>query len=225
MVSSRMNKISKIWNSQAVFITIEGIDGSGKTTQVQKLHERFLAAGKPCIATREPGGTPVGDAIRSMLLNPEVKMNSYTEMFLYAASRAEHVRQVIAPALNKGISVICDRYVDASIAYQGYGLQPEGLTPQLVKMVNEPAVAGWIPDLTIIIDLDVSVAEQRIGQRKAMLQQNKDRIEQRGTPFYERVRQGLRSLYEQEPERYLWVDGNSSTEELTERIWQSITQL
>lgn len=225
MVFRRMNKVNNIWGNQAVFITIEGIDGSGKTTQVQKLHERFLAVGKPSMMTREPGGTPVGDAIRSLLLKPEMDMNSYTEMFLYAASRAEHVRQVIVPALENGISVICDRYVDASIAYQGYGLQPEGMTPELVRMVNEPAVAGCLPDLTIIIDVEVSVAEQRIGQRKALLQQNKDRIERRGAAFYERVRQGLKALYEQEPERYLWVDGNRSSEELTERIWQAVTQL
>ena len=225
MVSKRMNKISKNSGHQAVFITIEGIDGSGKTTQVQKLLERFLAAGKPCIMTREPGGTPIGDAIRSLLLSPEMDMNSYTEMFLYAASRAEHVRQVIVPALENGINVICDRFVDASIAYQGYGLQPEGMTPELVRMVNEPAVAGWLPDLTIIIDVEVGVAEQRISQRRAQWQQSKDRIERRGPAFYERVRQGLKALYELEPERYLWVDGNRSSEELTERIWQAVTQL
>lgn len=225
MVSRRMNKVNNIWCNQAVFITIEGIDGSGKTTQVQKLHERFLSAGKPCIMTREPGGTPVGDAIRSLLLSPEMDMNSYTEMFLYAASRAEHVRQVIVPALENGINVICDRFVDASIAYQGYGLQPEGMTPELVRMVNEPAVAGWLPDLTIIIDVEVGVAEQRISQRRAQWQQSKDRIERRGPAFYERVRQGLKALYELEPERYLWVDGNRSSEELTERIWQAVTQL
>ncbi len=220
-----MNKVNNIWGNQAVFITIEGIDGSGKTTQVQKLYERFLAAGKPCIMTREPGGTPVGDAIRALLLSPEMDMNSYTEMFLYAASRAEHVKQIILPALEKGINVICDRFVDASIAYQGYGLQPEGMTPELVRMVNETAVAGVFPDLTIIIDVEVSVAEQRIGQRFAQLQQNIDRIERRGSAFYERVRQGLKALYELEPERYLWVDGTRSSEELTERIWQAVTQL
>ena len=225
MVFKRMNNGMNKWEHEAVFITIEGIDGAGKTTQVEQLMQRFLNAGKPCIRTREPGGTLIGDEIRALLLNPELDMNPFTEMYLYAASRAEHVRGVIAPSLEQGVSVICDRFVDASIAYQGYGLQPEGLTPDMVKAVNAPAVAGRMPDLTIIIDIEASVAERRVWQRKQALQQNQDRIERRGAVFYERVRAGLRALYEQNPERYFWIDGNLSPEELTERIWQAVTQL
>lgn len=208
-----------------LFITIEGIDGAGKSTQVEALYHRLVAQGRDVIKTREPGGTPVGDAIRKLLLDPQLEMSAFTEMYLYAASRAEHVKQVIIPALTRGATVVCDRFVDASISYQGFGLQAEGLSPELVKMINEPAVASTIPDLTVVIDIDPQLAEERMQTRNQEQKQAKDRIERRGMEFYARVRQGLRSLYESEPSRFLWLDGHLSIDVLTERIWQAVNQL
>ncbi len=221
----RMGKVEEVSGNKAVFIAIEGIDGAGKSTQVERLYQRFLAAGRPCVKTREPGGTPIGDAIRELLLSPDREMEPLTEMYLYAASRAEHVRRIIAPTLAQGVSVICDRFVDASVAYQGYGLQERGMNPELVKKVNEPAVADYLPDLTMIIDVEVAVALQRISERDRATQVRADRIERRGSAFFARVRSGLCALFEQDPKRYVWLDGTECAEELTEQMWRAILRL
>lgn len=158
------------------------MDGSGKTTQVEQLCSRLLNDGIDHIRTREPGGTPVGDAIRSLLLDPKSTMTPITEVYLYAAARAEHVQRVIIPALQSGQVVVCDRFVDASIVYQGYGLASSLVTPELVQTVNQVALQEITPDLTIVLDVAPELAEKRLLLRSGAV--NKDRIELRGIEFF-----------------------------------------
>ncbi|MHB1684178.1 MAG: dTMP kinase, partial [Bacilli bacterium] len=204
------------------FITIEGIDGCGKTTQADRLCDRLRQQRIAHIRTREPGGTPIGDAIRALLLDPASEMTPATEVYLYAASRAEHVRKVIRPALAEGLVVVCDRYVDASVAYQGYGMAPQGMSPEFVREVNAPAISGLLPDLTMIIDIPVALALARLAARNT---EQGDRIERRGAPFFDRVRHGLQSVSAEFPWRVISVDGVGTADEVAERIWNAVAQL
>ncbi len=204
---------------------MEGIDGCGKTTQVDMLCETLAQRGIAFIRTREPGGTPIGDGIRSLLLNPSSDMLPLTETYLYAASRAEHVRRVILPALARGDIVVCDRFVDASIAYQGYGLQGDSLTPGLVNDINAHAVGGVMPDLTFMIDVPVDVAQERLRQSNRLLFAGADRIERRGTAFFERVRDGLWAISRENPTRVVLLDGTMSAEALRDLIWARISKI
>ncbi|MHB1629060.1 MAG: dTMP kinase [Bacilli bacterium] len=205
------------------FITIEGIDGCGKTTQTDRLCDRLLHQGVAHIRTREPGGTPIGDAIRALLLDPASEMTPAAEVYLYAASRAEHVRTVIRPALAQGLVVVCDRYVDASVAYQGYGMAPQGMSPEFVREVNGPAVDGLLPDLTVIIDIPVALAEARLATRGG--EARGDRIERRGAAFFERVRHGLQDVRSAFPQRVTSVDGVGTAEDVSERVWKAVAHL
>lgn len=208
-----------------LFVTLEGIDGSGKTTQVERLCRRLTAAGISHMRTREPGGTPIGDAVRALLLSPDSEMTALTEVYLYAAARAEHVQRVILPALQAGQVVICDRFIEASIAYQGYGLADAGISPQIVKAINEFAVQEARPLRTLIIDVPVAVSRARLEVSGRLQYAGQDRIERRGEAFFERVRAGLRAQWEAEPERIVWLDGCVAAEELEERIWSIMTPL
>lgn len=201
---------------------MEGIDGCGKTTQTDRLCDRLRQQGVAHIRTREPGGTPIGDAIRALLLDPATEMTPATEVYLYAASRAEHVRKVIRPALEQGLVVVCDRYVDASVVYQGYGMAPQGMSPEFVREVNGPAISGLLPDLTVIIDIPVTLAEERLATRSASWG---DRIERRGTAFFERVRYGLQDVCAAFPERVISVDGVGTADDVAERVWNAVSQL
>lgn len=205
------------------FITMEGIDGAGKTTQVNLLCQRLKDEGIPFMRTREPGGTPVGDAIRALLLDPSSDMTPVTEAYLYASSRAEHVRRVIAPALSRGLLVVCDRFLDASVAYQGYGLADPQLTEDAVLEINRRAVWGVAPDKTIVIDIAVDVAMERLSRRDG--DEGQDRLERRGPAFFARVREGLRSIREREPERVAWVDGSAAPEDVSLAVWQAVEAL
>ena len=202
------------------FITIEGVDGAGKTTQVDLLCQRLKDKGIPFVRTREPGGTPVGDAIRALLLDPSSEMTPVTEAYLYASSRAEHVRRVVLPALLRGLLVVCDRFLDASVAYQGYGLADPELTEDAVLEINRRAVSGITPDKTIVIDIDVELAMVRLSARDG--QAGQDRLEQRGPAFFARVREGLRSIRDREPERVAWVDGSAAPEDVSLAVWQAV---
>ncbi|MCI0182640.1 Thymidylate kinase [Acidibacillus sp. S0AB] len=199
------------------------MDGSGKTTQVEQLCSRLLNDGIDHIRTREPGGTPVGDAIRSLLLDPKSTMTPITEVYLYAAARAEHVQRVIIPALQSGQVVVCDRFVDASIVYQGYGLASSLVTPELVQTVNQVALQEITPDLTIVLDVAPELAEKRLLLRSGAV--NKDRIELRGIEFFSRVREGLRKIYEQEPSRIQWIDATESPVVVEQKVWHLVSQL
>lgn len=183
-------------------ITVEGIEGCGKSTQSRLLYEYLARHDVDVILQREPGGTMVGDRIRDILLDvAHDGMDDMTEVLLYAASRAQLVMEVVAPALEQGRVVILDRYVDSTFAYQVYG---RGIARHVVEDINKPAVNGYMPDLTILLDVDVNLGLSRLKMAEA------DRIEQEGVDFHERVRQGFLDLAKQEPARFRIIDGGQN---------------
>lgn len=208
-----------------LLITVEGIDGSGKTTQVDRLCARLTEVGRAFVRTREPGGTPIGDKIRALLLDPASDMTALAEVYLYAASRAEHVARVMRPALEKGLIVVCDRFVDASIAYQGYGLRSAGITPDLVRQVNDQAVGGVMPTRTFVVDVPVQVASARLRASGRQQFGGEDRIERRGPAFFEQVRSGLTAIGQADPGRVVRVDGQQSVEQVAAEIWRDVEAL
>ena len=173
---------------RGIFITMEGPDGSGKSTQAQRLFKYLQEKGFEVILTREPGGTSVGEQLRGVLLNPKNSTMSFkTEVLLYAAGRAQHLEEIIIPALKKGQIVISDRFVDSSIAYQGYG---RGLNLPLVAEINMLVVESCLPDLTIFLDLPVETGLARIHKKQKTL----DRMEQEAIAFHEKVYSGFKKL-------------------------------
>lgn len=177
---------------QGLFITLEGADGCGKSTQARLLADDLKNNGYPVILTREPGGTPLAEEIRRVILTPGTEtLDSTAEILLYAASRAQHVNGFIKPALAKGNIIICERFIDSSFAYQGYGL---GMSLETIRAVNGMAIGDFEPDLTFLLDMETEISEERIRQRSAASHSGIDRIESRGTSFQEKVRQGFREL-------------------------------
>ena len=175
-----------------MFISFEGIEGSGKTTQIRLLYDTFVKAGKEVVVSKEPGGTPFGSVIRSMLLDPNQTFHhSHTELMLFYADRLEHVAAVIRPALNRGAIVLIDRYADSTYAYQCCG---RGISKENVDTLN--AFVGLMPDVTILCDLPVEEGLKRAKARAGL-----DRFEQETMAFHERVRAGYLEKYEQEPKR------------------------
>ena len=191
-----------------MFVTFEGLDGSGKSTQAQLLRDRFEADGVEVVLTREPGGTPLGEEIRELLLHGG-EVAPWAEAALYAASRAQHVEQLIRPALARGATVICDRYIDSSVAYQGVA---RGLGGDRVFELNLAAVGGLLPDCTILLEIDVGEASARMGTAPL------DRIEREGDDFRAFVAQAYRDLAAQFPERYVVVDGSAAREAIAKEI-------
>jgi dTMP kinase len=183
-----------------LFITFEGADGCGKTTQL-KLLAQYL---KDVVVTREPGSTDLGEQLRNILLNYEGEVSARAEQFLFLASRAQHVDMVIKPALAQGKIVLCDRYIDSTVAYQGYG---RGLDIEQINCLNEIATSGLKPDLTMVFDVDIETSQARVGT-------NKDRLEQAGAEFFNRVRQGYLELAKREPNRIKVIDAARSIEEI-----------
>lgn len=201
-----------------LFITFEGSDGAGKTTQLQLLAHHLQLLGIPYITTREPGGTPLADKIRALLLDVENEtMAPKTEALLYAASRAQHVAEVIKPALARGDFVLCDRYIDASIAYQAVGL---GLPPDMIRRWNVEATDGLWPDRTFLIDVPTEHGLSRIAARG-----RPDRIEGRNVSYHERVRRTFLVLASQEPDRFVILDGTSPIERLADQIRHEMNRL
>lgn len=183
------------------FITFEGIEGCGKSTQLQRAAEALRAAGHRVTTSREPGGSPIGDAIRQILLAPAHRdMRPLTELLLYAASRAQHVAAVIVPALARGDVVLVDRFTDSTRAYQGAARQ---MAPALIAQVNTLATGGLAPHLTLLLDVPVAVGRARLAQRNA----GHDRLEQESLAFHERVRAGFLDLARAEPNRMRTIDG------------------
>jgi dTMP kinase len=194
---------------QGLFITFEGIDGVGKTTQAVQLKKSLEVQGKEVLHTFEPGGTQLGQQIRALLLNPEHEnIQSMTEILLYAADRAQHVYEVIRPALAEGKIVLCERYVDSSVAYQGYGLR---LDINAIKDVNQWATGGLVPDLTIYFDADPLYS---------LAKTDGDRIEQRTIEYYNRVRNGFLEIAENEPERVIVISALGTRQEVADRVEQ-----
>ena len=191
------------------FITLEGIDGSGKSTISLILQERLKERGIDYIAVREPGGTPIGERIRSLLLDPDYSISPIEEVYLYATSRSALVREVILPALNRGRIVISERYLDSSLAYQGYG---KGVPLKFIYEVNMPAIMGLYPDLTVLLDIDPYISLKRLEDKK------KDRIELEGLRLQENVRYGYLKLADLYKERYLIIDATREPKEIAEII-------
>ena len=202
------------------FITFEGPEGGGKTTHARRLVERLQAAGKKVVYTREPGGTPTGEAIRNILQHDKAGEApcSETEVLLFAASRAQLVRHVIVPALERGEWVVCDRFADSTTAYQGYG---RGFSVEQMIAINEFAIDGAQPDLTILLDLPVSDGFARLQQRGG----KKDRIESEALDFHERVRAGYLELARRWPERFHIVDARRALDIVSEEIWSLVQRV
>ncbi len=200
-----------------LFITFEGIEGSGKSTQIALLRTALQHRGHAVVQTREPGGCAIADQIRSILLHPQnTALDPTAELLLYAAARAQHVSEVIRPALDNRKLVLCDRYTDASLAYQGDG---RGLDRQLIGHLNQVASQATTPDLTILIDLPVEIGLGRALSREIELQDSSEgRFEREATAFHQRVRDGYLSLAKAEPARFAIVDGNLSIEQLSFQI-------
>ncbi len=195
---------------RGIFITFEGPDGSGETTQIRLLEKELLSRGERVVLTREPGGTPISEAIRRLLLDPANKeMDAVTEALLYAASRAQHVAEKIRPALEAGAIVLCDRFMDSSIAYQGYG---RGLGDD-VRVINEFAVQGTLPDITFFMNLPAAAGKRRAEERADL-----DRLEREGTSFHEAVYEGYLQIARRCADRYVWIDASRSIEEIAARI-------
>lgn len=203
-----------------MFITFEGLDGAGKSTQIARLVARLQDTGHRVVATREPGGTPVGDRLREILLNsPSDAVAPATEALLYAASRAQLVSQVIMPALEEGQCVLCDRYVDASLAYQGKGLE---LGVKTVAQVNELATGGLRPDVTFLFDLSVDTSRQRVEVTRE--HQQPDRIERRDNGYFERVREEFLRIAKSDPQRVIILNAALSPDALEQEIWYHVAK-
>ena len=194
------------------FITFEGIEGCGKSTQAQRLAERL---GSRALLSREPGGTAIGLAVREVLLDPASRgMAPVTELLLYFADRAQHMAEVVRPALAKGLVVLCDRHVESSLAYQGYGRR---LSLDAIRGLAELATGGLRPDAIVLVDVPVALGLTRARKRGAQ-----DRLEAEVIEFHERVRSGYDALLAEEPERWLRVDGRGPADAVFETLWRGL---
>lgn len=191
-----------------LFITFEGIDGCGKTTQMSLLAEYLKEKGLDVIITREPGSVGLGEKIREILLNYEGEVSSNCEAFLFLADRAQHIDILVKPAIDAGKVVLCDRHTDSTIAYQGYG---RGVDLDRIKMLNNLATSGLKPDLTFIFDLDVNTALQRVGK-------SQDRMESAGIEFFEKTRNGYLEIGKEEPDRVKVINSNDSIENIFDQV-------
>lgn len=192
-------------------LSFEGIEGCGKTTQLRGLARRLRAHGYLVVETREPGGAPISEKIRTVLLDPSNRgMDARCEMLLYLASRAQHLTETIRPALEKGAVVLCDRFADATMAYQGYG---RGLGPHMIARLNRFATSGTAPNLTIVLDVPVATGlarKRRVG--------NLDRLDRENETFHETVRRGYLRIAKQSPRRVRVVDGTIPVDEVAHAI-------
>lgn len=198
--------------SKGLFITFEGADGCGKTTQIKLLDEYLRNNGFETLLTREPGAKGLGEKVREILLNYDGEVSPRCESFLFLADRAQHADCIIKPAVNKGTIVLCDRHTDSTIAYQGYG---RGVNINELKQLNDMAVNGLKPDLTLVFDIDAETSMSRVGNEK-------DRMESSGLEFFEKVRQGYLEIAKQEPERVKVIDSTQSIEEIHKQVLELV---
>ena len=207
-----------------LFITFEGTEGSGKTTQISLLAGRLRALGRSVLTTREPGGTPIGEEIRHTLKHSIANqaMTAEAELLLMNASRAQLVHEVIRPALATGQIVLADRYYDSTIAYQGYG---RGLDLERVKVITDLAVGDTWPDLTLLLVVPHEVSRERLRARQSTLPFMRDRIEEADRDFFERVAQGYQAIAAAEPRRVRLVDANTGVEQTQASIWKVVEPL
>lgn len=203
---------------KGLFITFEGGEGCGKTTQIARLREHLVARGLRVEVTREPGGTPVAESIRGLLLDPaNTGLSAIAELLLYEAARAQHVAEKIKPALDAGAIVLCDRFADSTTAYQGAG---RALPRELVLKLHDVAVDGTWPDLTILLDVPVEEGFRRRDNERA-----RDRMEHEPLVFHEKVREGFLRLAQEEPRRIRLIDGSRSADEVTRDIVAEVDAL
>lgn len=195
--------------SKGIFITFEGPDGAGKTSVLQQLLPLLEQFGKEIVTTREPGGVAIAEEIRSVILNPaNTAMDDKTELLLYIAARRQHLKERILPALAEGKLLLVDRFIDSSVAYQGFG---RGLDATAIQWLNDFATDGLKPDLTLYFDIDVEEGLARIARNK---DRDVDRLDMETVDMHERVRQGYLSVLEQEPERVIKIDASQSLEKV-----------
>ena len=197
------------------FVAFEGPEGSGKSTQIRRLAKRLEEVGRDFIITKEPGGTPAGDAIREVLLDPQLRIDPLPEFLLYSASRAQHVEEVIQPALDAGKLVVSDRFAGASVAYQGHG---RGLDLSFIRELTSRVTANLSPDLTLLLDMEPERGLERVAQRG-----QKDRLERADLSFHKEVRQGFLKQA-QEDESWVVLDAEQSEEVLAKAIWQTVEE-
>ena len=201
-----------------MFITLEGIEGSGKTSQIRHIRAFFEDSGRPCTVTREPGGTGIGEQIRAVLLNPESReLSPGAELLLYTADRVQHAAQVIRPALDMGHVVICDRYFDATLAYQGYA---RGLDMEMIRTLHRLMLDDLTPDLTLLLDLS---PEQGLARAWRQIDSgaragDETRFEREALKFHEKVRAGYLDLAKQAPHRYRIIDAARSEDEVRQSV-------
>lgn len=200
---------------KGLFITFEGADGCGKTTQLNLLKEYLERKGYDVILTREPGAKGLGIKIREILLNYDDEVSNRCESFLFLADRAQNIDIIVNPAIKNGKIVLCDRHTDSSVAYQGYG---RGLDIEQIKTLNNLATCGKTPDLTLVFDVDIETSMKRVGNEK-------DRMESAGVEFFNRVRNGYLEIAKQEPERIKVIDSTKSIEDVHNQVLQVIEQI
>ncbi|MBF0819402.1 dTMP kinase [Streptococcus acidominimus] len=203
--------------TQGIFITFEGPDGAGKTTVLQELLPRLTALGKQVTTTREPGGVAIAEDIRSVILNPQnTAMDDKTELLLYIAARRQHLKERILPALESGQLLLVDRFIDSSVAYQGFG---RGLDIEAIEWLNQYATDGLKPDLTLYFDIDVEEGLARIARNA---DRDIDRLDMEALDMHERVRAGYLALLDKESERIVKIDASKTLEEVVEAAFTAI---
>ncbi|GBF11425.1 dTMP kinase [Tepidibacillus infernus] len=209
---------------KGIFVSFEGPDGAGKTTQLHLLADYLISKGYDVVTTREPGGTFISDQIRHIILHPEHKeLKDQTEVLLYAASRAQLVQEKIIPALNEGKIVLCDRYIDASIAYQAYGL---GIERQTVQLINLFATSHLWPDRTYLLDIKPEVSKSRLMNRGVgEFGNGLDRIEQKQLEYHRRVYHGFLTLADEDPKRILKVEADQAKEGIFQVIKEDFIKI
>lgn len=202
---------------RGLFITLEGGDGAGKSTQIRNIESFFDKKGLVVVHTREPGGTAISEKLRDILLDAKnLEMDAVTEMLIYAAARAQHVREFVKPALEEGKIVICDRFVDSSIAYQAYGRD----LGDMVAEVNSYAIDGLLPDITFWMDIDPKEGKERVSKMGDF-----DRLEMEKLDFHYKVRGGYKALAEKQPERIKRIDASKTVDEISRDIEAYLEEL
>lgn len=206
------------------FITFEGPEGGGKSTHIKRLADRLKAAGLDVLVTREPGGTPTGEAIRGLIQHDHAgeSVCPEAELLLFEASRAQLVRTVIRPALQRGAWVLCDRFADSTTAYQGYG---RGFDLDTILVLNQVAMGDCVPDLTLLMDIDVQSGRERLAQRNLALNTTSDRIEREAAEFHERVRAGFLALARRWPDRIKVINVMREPDAVAAEIWEQVVRL
>lgn len=194
--------------NKGLFITFEGADGCGKSTQLNLLKDYLINKGFEVVVTREPGGKGLGEKFREILLNYDGEVSDRCESFLFLADRAQNIDTIVKPAIENGKIVLCDRHIDSSVAYQGYG---RGLDIEQIKTLNTLATSGLLPDLTLVFDIDIETSMQRVGTEK-------DRMESAGDNFFNRVRNGYLELAKQESDRIKVINSKDSIENIHKEV-------